>query len=147
MRPVIIVLQLFISLSDNYEDNLDKAITLFLQHKQIPENVLMNLVPENYQEFSLYYQTTSPNKRTKNTQFFYKTADLIFEQYTKSKNEQFYLPSIQLASFADGEYGEQFIEQLEKIVKMNPNKFCQSVKDKDYIKRNPVKFYVEQNCK
>jgi hypothetical protein len=72
----------------------------------------------------------------------------IFDKYIIEKKEKFYLPCLQLASFADGEFGEEFIDNLEVIIKLDKNKFCESVKGKEYADRNPIKYYSMQNdCK
>jgi len=59
------------------------------------------------------------------------------------KNNDFYLPSLMLISFADGEFQEDFIESLELIIKMDKEKFCNSIKGQEYVKQNPIKFYSD----
>ena len=127
-----------------YIKNLQIASELFLSNSEIPESALLGLVPESYEEFELYYATTYPDDKLQGTQFFYVTTSMIFKKVTIEKSEEFYLPSIQLASFADGEYGEEFVDYLEKIIKIDSKKFCESVKGKEYTKHNPIKYYFEK---
>lgn len=96
-----------------YVKNLDTASQLYFKKKKIPESILIKLVPVNYDEFGKYYETTGPDHKMSKTEFFYDTTRLIFEQVISKNNNDFYLPSLNLASFADGEYAEEFIEYLE----------------------------------
>ena len=82
-----------------YEKNLNTASELYLEKKKIPESILIILVPENYTEFGIYYGTTGPDHKMGKTNFFYDTTRLIFEQATSEKNSDFYLPSLNLASW------------------------------------------------
>ncbi len=128
-----------------YEKNLNTASELYLRKKKIPKSILIKLVPENYTEFGLYYRTTGPDHKLGKTDFFYETTRLIFEQVTSEKNSDFYLPSLNLASFADGEYAEKFIEYLELIINTDKKKFCESLNGIKYKNRNPIKYYSELN--
>ena len=128
-----------------YEKNLNTASELYLGKKKIPEFILIKLVPENYTEFGLYYGTTGPDHKLGQTDFFYDTTRLIFEQVTSEKNSEFYLPCLNLASFADGEYAEEFIEYLELIINTDKEKFCKSLIGIKYKNRNPIKYYSELN--
>ena len=128
-----------------YEKNLNTASELYLGKKKILEYILIKLVPENYTEFGLYYGTTGPDHKLGKTDFFYETTRLIFEQVTSEKNSDFYLPSLNLASFADGEYAEEFIEYLELIINADKEKFCESLSGIKYRNRNPIKYYSELN--
>jgi hypothetical protein len=128
-----------------YEKNLNTASELYLGKKKIPESILIKLVPENYTEFGLYYGTTGPDHKMGKTDFFYDTTQLIFEEVTSEKNPDFYLPSLNLASFADGEYAEGFIEYLELIINSDKEKFCESLSGIKYKNRNPIKYYSELN--
>jgi hypothetical protein len=126
-----------------YEENLNLASELYLEKKEIPDSVLLKLVPENHNEFGLYYGTTEPDHKLGETDFFYDTTRLIFEQVTSKKNNDFYLPSLKLISFADGEFEEDFIESLELIIKMDKEKFCNSIIGQEYVKHNPIKYYSD----
>ena len=128
-----------------YEKNLNTVSELYLGKKKIPEYILIKLVPENYTEFGLYYGTTGPDHKLGKTDFFYETTRLIFEQVTSKKNSDFYLPSLNLASFADGKYAEEFIEYLELIINADKEKFCESLSGIKYRNRNPIKYYSELN--
>lgn len=129
----------------NYKENLKLATDLFNSNSDIPDNVLLNLVPENTKEFIMLYNTTSPDSKMQKTGFFYKITQKVFDKVVIENNNDFYLPSLQLASFADGEFGEGFIENLEQIIELDTNKFCESIKGKEYLKHNPIKYYAEQN--
>lgn len=129
----------------NYKENLNLATDLFISNTDIPNNVLLNLVPENTEEFIILYNTTSPDSKMQKTGFFYKITQKVFDKVVIENNNDFYLSSLQLASFADGEFGEGFIENLEKIIELDTNKFCESIKGKEYLKHNPIKYYAEQN--
>lgn len=131
--------------STEYEDNLKTATELYLLGKVIPDNVLLCLTPNNHVEFELYYATTYPDQKMSETAFFYKTSELIFEQVVTNKKDKFYLPSLKLISFADGEYAEGFIDYLEIIIEMDKAKFCKSINGKEYAKSNPIKWYAESN--
>jgi hypothetical protein len=134
--------------STEYDKNLDKASDLYLNGNKIPESILIQLVPNNYDEMSRYYDTTSPEHQLGKTDFFYQTSQMIFDQVILNNNADFYLPSLRLASFADGEYGEGFTDNLELIINMNTQKFCDSIVGKDYVNRNPINYYAElYNCK
>ncbi|AUP81197.1 hypothetical protein [Flavivirga eckloniae] len=128
-----------------YEKNLNTASELYLKKKKIPEAILIKLIPDNYTEFGIYYGTTGPDHKLAETDFFYDTTRLIFEKVTSEKNNDFYLPSLKLISFADGEFAEEFIEYLELIIEMDKEKFCKSIKGKDYTNSNPIKYYLELN--
>ena len=137
-----------INLHDYYKENLKLATKLFISKSDIPDSVLIKLVPKNIEEFILLYQTTSPDSEMQKTGFFYKITQNIFDKVIIENDNDFYLPSLQLASFADGEFGEGFIENLEKIIELDTNKFCESIKGKEYSSQNPIKYYAEQNkCK
>lgn len=126
---------------DNYAKNLNTAIKLHSEKKDIPKPILLKLVPENYKEFNIYYGTTYPNQELSKTSFFYDTSKSIFRH--AFDDEDFYLPSLQLISFADGEFAEGFTEYLELIIEMDKEKFCKSIQEKEYLKRNPIKYYSE----
>jgi len=133
---------------DNYIQNLNTASVLYLSQKEIPKSVLLDLVPKNDKEFSLYYETTYPEHKLAETDFFNRTTIMIFNQVINHRNEDFYLPSLNLISFADGEFGEIFIEYLQKIIDIDQRKFCISISQKEYSKSNPIKHYSELNgCK
>lgn len=96
----------------NYQKNLKLATDLFIAKKELSDTVLITLVPNNYNEFKLLYGTTYPGNKMQNTRFFYNVTQLIFDKFIIEKKEKFYLPSLQLSSFADGEFGESFVENL-----------------------------------
>ena len=124
------------------------ASDLFIAKSELPDTLLLKLVPYNYDELELLYGTTSPDSNLANTGFFYNVTQQIFNKYIIEKKEKFYLPCLQLASFADGEFGEDFVDKLEVIIKLDKNKFCEAIKGKDYAGRNPIKYYSKQNdCK
>ena len=132
----------------NYQKNLNLASDLFIAKSELPDSVLLRLVPDSHEEFEVLYGTTDPDNKMQNTGFFYNVTQLIFDKFIIEKNEKFYLPSLQLASFADGEYGESFVENLEVIIKLDENKFCESIKGRKFADHNPIKYYSEQNnCK
>jgi|TARA_B110000902_G_C14126076_1_gene520104 hypothetical protein len=128
-----------------YEKNLNIASGLYLNKKKIPKDILIKLVPENFSEFDVFYGTTGPDHKLGKTDFFYDTSRMIFEQVTLRKNNDFYLPSLKLASFADGEFAGDFIEHLELIINMDKAKFCKSISGKEYENSNPIKYYAELN--
>lgn len=130
---------------NEYQKNLNVATELYLQKKIIPESVLVKLVPKNYEEFNVYYATTEPDHKLGATDFFYDTTQQIFEQVTSKKNDDFYLPSLKLISFADGEFAEEFIENLKLIIKLDQDKFCKAISGKEYAQKNPIKYYSELN--
>lgn len=126
---------------DNYAKNLNTAIKLYLEKKDIPKPILLKLVPKNYTEFGSYYETTDPNQGLSETSFFYDTSRSIFSH--TFDDETFYIPSLQLISYADGEFAEEFIEHLERIIEKDKEKFCNAIQGKEYLKRNPMKYYSE----
>jgi hypothetical protein len=128
-----------------YEKNLDTAHELYLNKTEIPESILIKLVPEDYAEFGIFYGTIGPDHKLGKTDFFYDTTRMIFEQIASQKNNNFYLPSLNLASFADGEYAEQFIMYLELIINKDKEKFCESISEIKYRNRTPIKYYSELN--
>jgi hypothetical protein len=130
---------------NKYEKNLKIASVLYLNKTKIPESILIKLVPENYTEFRIFYGTTAPDHQLGKTNFFYHSTRMIFEQVTSKKNNDFYLPSLNLASFADGEYAEEFIEYLQLIIKMDKEKFCESISQIKHRNHNPIKYYSELN--
>ncbi len=150
LKIVLLVWLLSVSLTtyaqeSDYQKNLNVASELFLANSQIPDSVLLKLVPDNNIDFELLYGTTFPDNKMKNTGFFYKITQQIFDKIIIQKKEVFYLPSIQLASFADGEFGKDFTDNLEKIIKQSTDKFCRSVRDKKYSDHNPIKYYLIKN--
>lgn len=130
---------------NKYEQNLIIASEFYIKKEEIPESILVKLVPKNHNDFKIYYGTTGPDHKLGKTNFFYDTARLIFEQVTSKKNNDFYLPSLKLISFADGEFAGDFIEYLELIIKMDKQKFCKSIIGKEYVNRNPIKYYLKLN--
>ena len=131
----------------SYSENLNKACDFYMNEMKIPKSILLKLVPNNYDEFKKYYETTYANIELAKTGFFYETTEKIFNEVIENNNEDFYLPSLRLASYADGEYAEGFIEKLKLIIKMNEKKFCKSIQDKDYANYNPIEYYAElYNC-
>ena len=152
--PVLLIISFFnlgnvtiskMQIETEYIKNMNIASKLYLEKKKIPLTVLMELVTDNYTEFSIFYSTTGSDHKLGQTDFFYHTSRLIFTQVTMHKNDDFYLPSLQLLSFADGEFAEEFIEYLEVIITMDPEKFCNAVKGNGYVKRNPMKYFSESN--
>lgn len=131
----------------NYQKNLKLASDLFIAKSEFPDSVLLKLVPDSYEEFELLYGTTYPNNKMQNTGFFDSVTQRIFDKVIIEKNEQFYLPSLQLASFADGEFGEGFVDNLTVIIERDKKKFCTSVKGKLYAVHNPIRYYCEKYCK
>jgi len=129
----------------NYEENLNLVAELYLSKSNIPEKLLLQIIPKNHNEFEIYYGTTNPENELSKTAFFIEITNMIFEKVTVDKNEKFYLPSLQFASFADGEFYETFVFYLEMIIKIDRKKFCDSVKGKEYFERNPIKYYYEEN--
>lgn len=132
----------------SYKENLERAAEYYLKKEEIPLKVLLNLVPESQDDFSLYYETTGPNHKLSETDFFYDTTAAIYEQVITKNNNDFYLPSIQLSSFADGEFAEGFRTNLELIINLDINKFCKSICNKEYAIQNPIKYFSKlYNCK
>jgi hypothetical protein len=129
----------------NYERKLDSISKSYLSSNKITVPDLLELIPKTHNQFSLLYSTTGPDHILYDTNFFYDTTRMIFEQVTTEKNEIFYLPSLMLSSYADGEFAETFIEYLELIIKIDSAKFCNSVKGKKYTNSNPIKYYYELN--
>ena len=129
----------------NYERTLDTISKSYLSNKKISKAELLKLIPKTHHEFSLYYQTTGPDHILYDTNFFYDSARMIFEQVLNEKNEKFYLPSLKLASYAYGEFVEGFIENLDLIINMNKVKFCESVKEKELAELDLIKYYYELN--
>ena len=128
---------------ENYHENLELACALYLTKKEIPENVLLCLTPKTRDNFSLLYNTTHPETEIGRTDFFYDITQHIFNEVLLYKNIKFYDASLQLASFADGEFAEGFNENLEKIINLNIKKFCKTIKNKEYRLYNPMKYYSE----
>ena len=132
----------------SYQDNLQLASDLLSSKRELPDSVLLKLVPNNYKEFDLLYGTTYPNNKMQKTGFFYTVTDRIFDKFITEKKEQFYLPAIQLASFADGEFGEVFVDKLKIIIEVDKAKFCKAIKGKWFLHHNPIKYFAVQNdCK
>ncbi len=127
--------------TSDYERNLNAVAQLYLDKKKIPKSILLQLVPKNYSEFDSYYGTTHPNQGLSETSFFYDTSKSIFRH--AFDDEDFYLPSLQLISFADGEFAEEFTEFLELIIENDKEKFCNAIQGKKYLKQNPIKYYSE----
>jgi len=142
---VFVTTQIF-SQETKYQKNLKLATDLFLARSELPDSVLLKLVPDSYEEFGFLYGTTYPNNKMQNTGFFYNVTQRIFDKYIIEKIEKFYFTSIQLASFADGEFGEAFVDNLEVIIKLDKSKFCASIKGKWFANHNPIKYYSAQNC-
>jgi hypothetical protein len=132
-----------LDLINDYKSNLDSAAEFYLNKTDIPDEILLSLIPSNNQEFGIYYSTTYPNNELNNSGFFYSTSVIIFRRFIIDHKENFYLPSLLLASFADGEYAETFIDYLEQIISLDSVRFCESVRDKEYLKKNPIKYYFE----
>ncbi len=131
-----------------YQKNLEFATDLFIAQPELPDSVLLKLVPDSHEEFRLLYGTTYPGNKMQSTEFFYDVTQQIFDKVIIGKNEQFYLPGIQLASFADGEFGESFVDNLEIIIALDINKFCTTIRGKEFAEHNPVKSFAEQyDCK
>ena len=131
-----------------YEKNLYIASEYYLNVLKIPDSILLKLVPEDHKEFGLYYDTTGPDHKLGKTSFFYETTELIFEKVVSENNDDFYMPSILLASFADGEYAEGFLDKLELIIKSDTIRFCESITGKEFTRENPIKYYSEEyKCK
>ncbi len=128
-----------------YESNLNICSQLYLKKEKIPKLNLLKLVPKSYKEFEFFYSTTYPNHKLRNTDFFYEITCKIFEQVTEKKDNEFYIPSLNLASYADGEFAEEFIEYLELIISSDKEKFCKSLSEIKLKDRNPIKYYVELN--
>lgn len=151
MSRCIIILITFLTLvnlyalkaqnTTDYQKNLDTAISLYLDKKTIPKPILLQLVPKNYTEFGIYYGTTYPNQEVSKTSFFNDTSKSIFRHVFD--DQDFYLPSLQLISFADGEFAEEFTGYLELIIKNDKEKFCNAIQGKEYLTRNPIKYYSE----
>ncbi len=132
----------------NYQKNLKLASDLFIAKSVLPDSILLKLVPDNDKEFGLLYGTTHSDRKLQDSGFFYNVTQQIFDKFIIEKKEKFYFPSIQLASFADGEFGETFVDNLEVIIKLDKNKFCKSIKGKWFTNHNPIKYYSDQNdCK
>jgi hypothetical protein len=130
----------------NYQKNLKLASDLFIAKSELPDSVLIKLVPYNYEELKLLCWTTYPDNKMQNTGFFDSVTQRIFDKVIIEKKEQFYLPSLQLASFADGEFGEVFVDNLKVIIDSDKNKFCTSIKGKEYANHNPIRYYCEKYC-
>jgi hypothetical protein len=131
----------------NYQKNLKLASDIFISKLELPDSVLLKLVPDSFEEFKLLYGTTHPDSKMQKTGFFYTVTQKIFDKVIVEKKENFYLPSLQLASFADGEFGEGFVDNLKVIIKLDKNKFCTSIKGKRYADHNPIRYLAEENCK
>ncbi len=127
----------------DYEKNLYRASEYYLKNREIPDSILITLVPKNDEDFRVFYDTTGSNSKLSSTDFFYDTTEQVFDNVKSKNKDEFYLPSLKLASFADGEYAEAFVENLEVIISMDTLKFCESIRGKEYSKYNPIKFYSE----
>jgi len=152
IRIATLVVSVFVTMhiyaqEPNYKKNLKLASELFISKSELPDSILLRLVPDNYEEFDIFYDTTHSSNKMRNTGFFHTVTQQIFDQFIVEKKEAFYLPSIQLASFADGEFGEPFVENLLIIIKLDKNKFCESIKGKEFANHNPIKYLEQTNCK
>jgi len=127
----------------DYESNLNAASEFYLNNKEIPDIILMGLVPDNQEEFSIYYGTTWPDHNLGKTDFFEETTIKIFEQVTLKNKDEFYMPSLKLLSFSDGEFAAYFIPYLEEIIEMDKEKFCASITGQAYLDSNPMNYYYE----
>ncbi len=141
------------AVTSEYREELKKAWALFTFNQELTDDVLVKLVPNNYGEFALYFNTTVIGNEFYSVDFFEKTSNQIFEKAVNDENKMFYEISIKLASFSDAEYqnelfAEDFIYYLEKLIEMNISKFCKTVKNKEYSNIYRIKYYVElYNCK
>jgi len=133
--------------NSGYVKNLEDACDLFVAGSDLHDSILLGLVPDSYEEFELLYGTTAPDNRMEETGFFYSVTKQIFDKLMIEKKEGFYLPCLQLGSFADGEFGEAFIERLDIIIPRDKDRFCNSGLDQEYLNRNPLQFYYEKYCK
>ena len=132
----------------DYEELIESASQYYLRGNEIPDSILLKMVPENYEEFDKYYETTGPDHKLGKTDFFYETTQWIFDKVIVEKNDSFYIPSLNLASFADGEFAENFRENLLTIINMDNEKFCNSIDDIKLNDRNPIKYYADKHkCK
>ncbi len=131
-----------------YQKNLKVATDLFSAKSLLPDSVLRKLAPDTDGDFRLLYGTTDPGNKMQNSGFFEKVTQQIFDKYIVEQKEEFYLPILKLISFADGEFGEHFTDNLEVIIGMDKAKFCASIKGANFANHNPIKFFAEQNqCK
>ena len=134
--------------SDNwpYKIILNQSINIYSTSKTIPDSLLLRLIPENQKQFSAFYNTTDGDSIT--GLFFYQVSNIIFHKVIEENNDQFYQPAIRLASFADGEFGEDYVDHLKLIIAKDTIRFCNAIKGKNYLKHNPIKYYYETlNCK
>ena len=128
-----------------YEKLIESASQYYLRGNEIPDSILVNLVPKSYDEFNKYYGTTGPDHKLGKTGFFDETSQWIFDKVIIEKNDSFYIPCLNLASFADGEYAESFMENLVTIINMDKERFCNSIDDIKLNDRNPIKYYADQH--
>ena len=134
-----------ILIQTEYEKNLSVCSNFYIKKEKIPKLNLLKLVPQSYSEFEFFYATTEPNHKLRNTDFFYEISREIFEQVTKKKDNDFYIPSLNLASYADGEFAEEFNKYLKLIIDSDKEKFCKSISEIKLKDRNPIKYYIELN--
>jgi hypothetical protein len=131
----------------NYQKNLKLASELLFAESEFADRILLRLVPDNYEEFDIFYGTTHSSSKMRNTGSFHPVTQQIFDRYIVEKKEAFYSPSIQLASLADGGFGEPLVENLLIIITLDKNKFCESIKGKEFANHNPTKYPEQTSCK
>ncbi|NRB61134.1 MAG: DoxX family membrane protein [Winogradskyella sp.] len=128
----------------NYERNLYRASEYYKNDLIIPDSILLSLVPDTQKDFSLYYGTTGPDHELGKTDFFYETTDLIFDKVIVENNDEFYVPSLKLSSFSDGEYAEGFTDKLKLIIQSNTERFCDSIRGKELANDILIKYYSDE---
>ena len=74
----------------NYQKNLKLASDIYIAKLELPDSVLIMLVPDNDEEFGLLYGTTHSDRELQNSGFFYNVTQKIFDKVIVEKKEKFY---------------------------------------------------------
>ncbi|MDC8005005.1 hypothetical protein POV27_13160 [Aureisphaera galaxeae] len=129
----------------DYDFRFDMACEYYINGLEIPEDILLDVVPYSDEEFSTFYYRSAEELEEFGYEFFYDVSGKIFEKAFVPEKKAFYTASLRLASFADGEFGEYYIEELEDIIAKDTGRFCAMAKGQSYSKFNPIKYFLEAN--
>ncbi|GAB5401504.1 MAG: hypothetical protein Aureis2KO_30890 [Aureisphaera sp.] len=129
---------------NDYSFRFDMACEFFVNGKEIPDEVLLNVLPYGASEFTLFYERSTSELLEGDTDFFYYVSNTIFEKGITSGKIEFYNAALRLASYADGEFGAYYIEELEVLIESDPGKFCAMAKGQSYAHNNPIKYFLKE---
>lgn len=105
----------------DYKITLEKTIKSFSLNNKISDNQVVNIIPKSEEEYSLFCQFPDKYKEYE-TSFYQFEREMI--NRAREGNDAIFEYYIRMGEFVDGYYSEDFLNNVDSVIKKNKEKFC-----------------------